>query len=129
LCYCVIDPAAQQLTYANAGHPHAFRIASDGSVKRLGATDPPLGMSQFEEYGEDIMAWRPGQDLLALFTDGLSDAFSPSSSTSGEKNLVSAVVEHRELPLEKILDHIFQTAAQAELTVPADDRTAVLVKG
>jgi phosphoserine phosphatase RsbU/P len=129
LCYCVIDPAAQQLTYANAGHPHAFRIAADGSIKRLGATDPPLGMSQFEEYGEDVMAWRPGSDLLALFTDGLSDAFCASSSTNGEKNLLAGLVEHRDLPLEKIIDTLFATAGRAELNIPADDRTAVLVRG
>ena len=129
LCYCVIDPVAQQLIYANAGHPHAFRIAADGSVKRLGATDPPLGMSPFEEYGEDVMAWRPDQDLLALFTDGLSDAFCASSGTNGERNLLNTLVEHRELPVQKILDKLFSIAEGAELNVPPDDRTAVLVRG
>jgi phosphoserine phosphatase RsbU/P len=129
LCYCVIDPANQQLIYANAGHPHAFRIAADGSVKRLGATDPPLGMSPFEEYGEDVMAWRPNQDLLALFTDGLSDAFCASSGTNGERNLLNALVENRELPVEQIIDTLFTTAQRAQLNVPADDRTAVLVRG
>ena len=129
LCYCVIDPAAQQLIYANAGHPHAFRIAADGSVKRLGATDPPLGMSQFEGYAEDVMAWRPAQDLLALFTDGLSDAFCAQSGAHGERNLLNALIEHRELPVQKILDKIFRTADRAELNVPPDDRTAVLVRG
>jgi phosphoserine phosphatase RsbU/P len=98
-------------------------------VKRLGATDPPLGMSPFEEYGEDVMAWRPGQDLLALFTDGLSDAFCANSSTNGERNLLAAIVDHRELPLEEVLDKIFHTASRAELNIPADDRTAVLVRG
>jgi sigma-B regulation protein RsbU (phosphoserine phosphatase) len=129
LCYCVIDPASQQLIYANAGHPHAFRLGADGSVKRLGATDPPLGMSPFEEYAEDVMAWRPNHDLLALFTDGLSDAFCASSSTNGEKNLLNALIEHRDLPVEKILDQVFGTAERAELNIPPDDRTAVLVRG
>ncbi len=129
LCYCVIDPAAQQLIFANAGHPHAFRIAADGSVKRLGATDPPLGMAPFEEYAEDVMAWRPGQDLLALFTDGLSDAFCASSGTNGERNLLAALVENRDMPVQKILDKIFRTAESAKLHVPPDDRTAVLVRG
>ena len=129
LCYCIIDPAAQQLTYANAGHPHAFRISSDGSVKRLGATDPPLGMAQFEDYGEDVMAWRPGQDLLALFTDGLSDAYCTTSGTAGERNLLNAIVENRDMPIEELLDKIFLAAERAELSVPPDDRTAVLVRG
>ena len=129
LCYCVIDPVAQQMTFANAGHPHAFRVSGDGTVKRLGATDPPLGMSQFEEYAEDVMAWRPKQDLLALFTDGLSDAFCAQSGTGGERNLIAAIVEHRQLPVKKLLDKIFTTAERAVLNVPPDDRTAVFIRG
>ncbi|HEY0809896.1 MAG TPA: GAF domain-containing SpoIIE family protein phosphatase [Longimicrobiales bacterium] len=129
LVYCVLDPVAQQLTFANAGHPHAFRIAADGSIKRLGATDPPLGMAQFEEYGEDVMAWRAGQDLLALFTDGLSDAYCAKSGTGGERNLLNTIVENRALPAQQIIDTVFKLAERAELNVPPDDRTAVIVRG
>ncbi len=128
LCYCVIDPSAQQLIYANAGHPHAFRISADGSVKRLNATDPPLGMAAFEEYAEDVMAWRPGQDLLLLFTDGLSDAFSPTSSSKGERNLLQAIVERRNLPVQKIIEEVFALAERSTLNIPPDDRTAVIVR-
>jgi phosphoserine phosphatase RsbU/P len=129
LFYCVLDPVAGQLTYANAGHPHAFRISSDGSVKRLGATDPPLGMSPFEEYGEDLVAWRANDDLLALFTDGLSDAFCAASGVGGEKNLIAELVTDRRLPPKELLGRIFDKAERGILTVPPDDRTAVLVRG
>ena len=86
-------------------------------------------MSAFEEYAEDVMAWRPGQDLLALFTDGLSDAFSETSSAKGEQNLISMIAEHRHLPVQQILDKIFEVAARSELHIPPDDRTAVIVRG
>lgn len=129
LFYCVLDPGAGQITYANAGHPHAFRIGADGSIRRLGATDPPLGMSPFEEYGEDVVAWRPNADLLALFTDGLSDAFCASSGVAGEKNLIDELSRNRDLPPQQILDHLFAAADRGILTVPPDDRTAVLVRG
>lgn len=129
LIYCVLDPVAGQLTYANAGHPHAFCISQDGSVKRLGATDPPLGMTSFEEYGDDLVAWRAGEDLLVLFTDGLSDAFSASSGVAGEKNLLADIVEHRQLDPKDILGKLFSKADRATLQVPPDDRTAVLVRG
>jgi len=129
LFYCVLDPVAGQITYANAGHPHAFRISADGTVKRLGATDPPLGMSQFEEYGDDLVAWRPQEDLLVLFTDGLSDAFSAKSGAAGEKNLLSEIVEKRHLIPKDILNKLFKKAERATLSVPPDDRTAVLVRG
>src|SRR5262245_24367629 len=52
LFYCVLDLEKGQLTFANAGHPHAFKIGGDGKAERLGATDPPLGMVPLEEYGE-----------------------------------------------------------------------------
>ena len=129
LIYCVLDPGAGHITYANAGHPHAFRVSSDGTVRRLGATDPPLGMSPFEEYGEDLIAWRPQEDLLALFTDGLSDAFCARSGVGGEKNLIAEIVANRQRAPKDILNRLFKTAERATLTVPPDDRTAVLIRG
>src|SRR5256886_10609201 len=45
LCYVVADPAKGTLTYANAGHPHAFLVSTEsGAVTRLDATRPPLGL-------------------------------------------------------------------------------------
>jgi sigma-B regulation protein RsbU (phosphoserine phosphatase) len=129
LFYCVLDPAAGTLIYANAGHPHAFRIGEGGAVERLGATDPPLGMSKFEEYGEGRAEWDADEDLLVLFTDGLSDAFCAQSGVGGEKNLISAIVARRHLSLTEMLDQLFATAGKATLNIPPDDRTAVLVRG
>ncbi|HEX6558180.1 MAG TPA: GAF domain-containing SpoIIE family protein phosphatase [Longimicrobiales bacterium] len=129
LFYCVLDPHARQLTYANAGHPHAFRISADGTVRRLGATDPPLGMSPFEQYGEDLVAWGADEDLLVLFTDGLSDAFCAKSGVGGEKNLIAEIVANRHRAPKDILKRLFKTAERATLNIPPDDRTAVLVRG
>lgn len=129
LFYCVLDPAAQQITYANAGHPHAFRVGEDGSVKRLSATDPPLGMSPFEEYGEDVVAWKAKEDLVVLFTDGLSDAFCEKSSVGGEKNLITEIVANRNRHPQEILDMLFEAAENATLNIPPDDRTAIIVRG
>lgn len=129
LFYCVLDSKSGQVTYANAGHPHAFRITEDGEINRLGATDPPLGMSPFEEYGEDMVPWVAQQDLLALFTDGLSDAFCAKSGVGGERNLLAEIVAHRKQEPSDIIAHLFKTASTAELNVPPDDRTAVLLRG
>lgn len=127
--YAVLDPIGGSITYANAGHPHAFRISGDGTALRLGATDPPLGMSPFEKYDENKVDWRANEDLLVLFTDGLSDAYCAVSGTGGEKNLVAELTANRKLPVEELLDRIFQQAERGVLTVPPDDRTAVLVRG
>src|SRR5690606_10263247 len=73
LFYGVIDPVRGEMTYVNAGHSHAFRLNGEGEATRLGATDLPFGMMDVDVYHEETVSWRD-EDLLLLFTDGLSDA-------------------------------------------------------
>src|SRR5258705_13904385 len=42
--YGVVDPGKERLAYAHTGHPHAFVISQEGTVTRLSAVNPPLGM-------------------------------------------------------------------------------------
>jgi sigma-B regulation protein RsbU (phosphoserine phosphatase) len=125
LFYAVIDPQGRRITYANAGHSHAFRVAGDGEVTRLGATNPPLGIVDLDSYAEGNAPWNPGEDFLFLFTDGLSDALG-LGEVAGERKLLAAVVEARTEPLADILAHVFEMGVPNDL--PADDRTAVLVR-
>jgi phosphoserine phosphatase RsbU/P len=130
LFYAVLDLDAGELVYANAGHPHAFRITPSGAVSRLAATDPPLGILSSEQFSEATCRWTAGEDLLLLFTDGLSDALATEQSgRSGETILVDEVVRHRARDLDSILDHVFSTADRAAAHLPADDRTALLARG
>ena len=123
LFYGVIDPASSRLLYANAGHPHAYRIQPDGTRQRLGATDPPLGIIAVDQYGEAEVAWEANRDLLCLFTDGLSDRYE-----GGEKGLVDEIVRLRDQPLPSILDQVFRATEREKVGVPSDDRTALLVR-
>ena len=69
MCYAVIDTRAGEVRFANAGHPHAFRVGADGQCVRLTAVVPPIGFSD-APIEECVMSWRRG-DRLVLFTDGL----------------------------------------------------------
>lgn len=129
LFYGVLDPRAGRLIYANAGHPHAFHIDVDGVVRRLGATAPPLGIAPIDAYGEADVVWGGGGNLVCLFTDGLTDAYPDEGTGAGEASLVAALTRMRHEPLARILQHIFDTAESALIDVPADDRTALLVRG
>ncbi len=131
LFYGVLDPDAGELTYVNAGHPHAFRVSSNGDALRLGATHTPIGMVSIEQYTQAVVPWSTESDLLFLFTDGLSDAFArpDAVTTSGEAPLVDEVVKRRADPLHEILNHVFERAAQGPAVLPTDDRTALLVRG
>ena len=126
LFYGVIDPAAGRLTYSNAGHPHAFVVRCDGSRARLAATSPPLGIVRFGAYGEADTEWCH-EDLLCLFTDGLSDAFL-GAEEDGETRILDEVVRLRAEAVTDILEGIFAVADRPNGSAPPDDRTAVLVR-
>jgi sigma-B regulation protein RsbU (phosphoserine phosphatase) len=126
LFYGVIDPARGEITFANAGHSHAFRISRGGDAERLAATDPPFGIIDLDRYREEVRSWTPGEDLLFLFTDGLSDALG-LGEVAGEEALLAAVREGRAGEVNGILDRVFDLP-RAAAEIPADDCTAVLVR-
>jgi phosphoserine phosphatase RsbU/P len=129
LFYGVLDAKAGRLVYANAGHPHAFRISGDGACYRLGATSPPLGIANLDDYGEAVAEWGGGENLICLFTDGLTDVYPDRGAGAGEASLIADVQQLRQRPLEEILDAVFAAAPSASTVIPADDRTALLVRG
>jgi sigma-B regulation protein RsbU (phosphoserine phosphatase) len=126
LFYGVIDPARGEITFANAGHSHAFRITRTGEAERLSATDPPFGMIDLDRYREEVRSWTAGEDLLFLFTDGLSDSLG-LGEVAGEDALLAAVSDVRTGDVNGILDRIFDLP-RAAADIPADDCTAVLVR-
>ncbi|HEV8264164.1 MAG TPA: SpoIIE family protein phosphatase [Gemmatimonadales bacterium] len=125
LFYGVIDPAAGRLTYANAGHPHAFLLGGD--VMRLEATRPPLGLGV---GGEDrAIPWRRRESMLALFTDGLADAAGEGGGRFTEERVIGHVTNLRTRPAREILEAVFtDIAAFTGGATATDDRTLVLLR-
>jgi phosphoserine phosphatase RsbU/P len=127
LFYGVLDPASEELVYANAGHPHAFLIREDGSHQRLSAMDLPMGIGSGEAYGVGRVPWSPGKDLLLLFTDGLSDNLRSDSRRDGEEQVVAAAAGLRDRPAREIVDALFALEPGSGIQ-EGDDRTAVVVR-
>jgi sigma-B regulation protein RsbU (phosphoserine phosphatase) len=128
LFYAILDPVRGELTYSNAGHPHAFSIHPDGSHKRLSATDPPVGIAGPGSYGQETITWKQGKDLLLLFTDGISDTLAEIGRGSGENVVLETVVSRRDQHPEAIVEELFQKAADADSPIPSDDRTVLVMR-
>jgi len=129
LFYGVIDPAAGTLVYANAGHPHAFLIRGEGGSERLEATDPPVGFAGPDAYHQACRTWQVRDDLLLLFTDGLSDALTSTTRGNGERIVVDTAERLRRSSPEKIIDALFELTVNREGGAAAgDDRTALVVR-
>jgi len=125
LCYAVVDPAAGRIRYANAGHPHAFRVNAT-EVQRLEALSPPLGIAEFDAYAQREVAWTQGKDMLLMFTDGISECLESDRMWSDER-LTRMAMQRSGESAQEILDWVFELAA-APSGLAADDRTALVVK-
>jgi sigma-B regulation protein RsbU (phosphoserine phosphatase) len=125
--YGVLDPEAGRLDFANAGHPHAFRIPRAGAPERLEATAPPLGLAVPGDIQARQVPWSPGTDLLVLWTDGLVDARNDAGEPFGEQRLLAEIVAHRTEPPEALVKRVLEQS-EAFGANPADDRTLLVLK-
>jgi sigma-B regulation protein RsbU (phosphoserine phosphatase) len=125
--YGVLDPAAGRLSYANAGHPHAFRVPATGAPERLEATAPPLGLAAIGTIQRRQVPWIRGQDLLVLWTDGLVDARNDAGEVYGEPRLLDCLTAHRTESPDAIVNAILHDT-DAFGVRPIDDRTLLVMR-
>lgn len=125
--YGVVDRVTGRLRYANAGHPHAFVISRRGVTERLPAIDPPLGMGNSTPTGV-ARPWS-SDDVLLLFTDGVSDARDAQGNRLGEEKILDLARRHREDPPGKLLERMFELLDRHTAgTKRRDDLTIVLLR-
>jgi sigma-B regulation protein RsbU (phosphoserine phosphatase) len=127
LFYGVVDPRRGALKFANAGHPHAFRVTRSGERERLAATCPPLGLAGASGISAAETQWQTDSDLLVLFTDGITEATDESGEMFGEDRLLDVVAGSHAESAQSIVDSVVH--AVADFAAPAtDDRTILVLR-
>ena len=126
LFYAVVDPARGEIRWVNAGQPGAFVMAADGTMHRLQATDPPLGMTSGRPH-DAVRAWDRKTDTLVLFTDGVCDARDAMDRTLGEARVLEVVAARRKDEPDRIVDGVFALLEGHMGTVAPPDDQALLV--
>ena len=128
LFYGIVDKQNGTLQYANAGHPHVFCCRANSEPERLGAIDPPLGMSDTAPSSRTVK-WTPELDLLVLFTDGITDALNEAGQPMGERRVLDAIKRNATEPPAVIVERVFEALRQHTGDIPPrDDLTLVVLR-
>jgi sigma-B regulation protein RsbU (phosphoserine phosphatase) len=127
--YGIYDPAKKELTYASAGHnPPRLKRCQDGTLAVLdGTRGLPLGIFAEQEYEQCVQQLQSG-DQIIFYTDGITEAHSPSGEMFGTARL-DQVLELCTLQASALLDTVLQAVEQFTAGHPADDdRTAIVAR-
>jgi sigma-B regulation protein RsbU (phosphoserine phosphatase) len=126
----VLDPRTGLLGYASAGHTTGYVIDSSGDVKEeLRSTGIPLAVLPDTTFETVRCAALEAGDMVALLTDGITEAHAPDGSMLGAEGVLRLIREHDDASASEILGRLLGgTRDFAQGEPPHDDVTAVICK-
>jgi serine phosphatase RsbU (regulator of sigma subunit) len=139
LFWGIFDEGKRTLTYANAGHNPPFLLravfrVSGGAAgrasraERLSAGGLPLGLFGASAYQDATAELEPG-DLLAFYTDGITEASNAREETFGDARLESVLRENAHRPASELCRIVVESVdAYREGAPQTDDMTIVIAR-
>ena len=124
-----LEPGSGELKYVNAGHvaPILYRPES-GKLERLEAGSTVVGLFENTDFQEGTTSMGP-DDLLLVFSDGISDAWGEDGVEFGEVRLEQLVRGYAALSARKLLRKAEAVVDEyTKNSRPTDDRTLIVVK-
>jgi serine phosphatase RsbU (regulator of sigma subunit) len=127
--YGVLRLESGEFTYANAGHnPPIWLSGIKRTMESLRRTGAALGIIE-DVPMEDRTITLELEDFLLLYTDGLTEAFSPADETYGEERLQQVLEAAEAATARGVLDVLEASVRQFMGPFPpADDLTMLGVK-
>lgn len=127
LWYGTIDHETKRLTYCNAGHEPTL-LLRDGKIKQLDVGGMVTGVLAEAEYDKGVVELQK-DDVILLYSDGVTDAMNDQSQRFGRERLEYALQEISDLTAQQgvdaLLDRLDGHRGECDAN---DDITIVLVK-
>jgi len=125
----ILDPRRRTFRYVNAGHNPPYVFHADGSHDRLDQGGLILGiMDTLVPYKEGEIALRHN-DLLLMFTDGVSEAMNDRDEEWGEERLESIARNKFHSAPADIISAVVEDIRNHARGIPqSDDITLVLAR-
>ncbi len=127
LLFADYDDSTRRLRFANCGHLSGLLLRRDGDVELLESTTTLLGLFQEWDCFMQEKELFPG-DLLALYTDGVTEASNVQGEEFGERLLIEALRQHRELSCQALLAAVVDRVRRFGSQEQHDDITIIVAK-
>jgi phosphoserine phosphatase RsbU/P len=130
LVFCCFNPDSKILFYASAGHTPGYILDTNGAVKRvLDSTDIPLGFLPKHAFVCGNPLSLEEGEILALLTDGITDAERPDEASFGTEGALEYIRAHRHESAQEIVTGLYKAVREYSDGLPqSDDITAVICK-
>ena len=121
------DDNTRRLRYTNCGHLSAILLRHNGCVEYLHSTATVLGL--FEEWNSPTVDCQLSSgDILALYTDGVTEAFNEPQEEFGEDRLIAALQQNSTLSPSDILSATVGEIQRFSPHEQTDDITLIVAK-
>lgn len=123
--YGILDVESGAFTYCNAGHnpPH---ILKNGKIETLTALHGmALGVMSEQTYKEDTIIF-DSNDLLFLYTDGVTEAETSNGNFFSDQNLIDKLHDHQHLAVNELVNTIGSEVVNFAAGWPQSDDITML---
>ena len=128
LFYGILDIKDKTFTYSNAGHDFPFLLSKNGALQTLEKGGIVLGIFDNSTYEEETVQLKP-DDLMLLYTDGITDATNEKDEMFEEEKLLKLLKDNRSASAQELSQKIVDNVLSFQGTSPqGDDITLVVVK-
>ena len=125
--YMQVVPGHVRLELACGGHPLPFVVHGDGSVEEVGRLGTLLG-SDADPLLADVVVELEGDDVLVLYTDGVTEVRRHRREVFGTEQLVELLQDCGGLRPDDVAERVERAVMHASMGKLRDDM-AVLVLG
>jgi len=127
LFFAEYNDQRRQLRYTNCGHLPALLLRSDGSLERLASTGTVVGLfAEWDCVTEERTLFEG--DTLAIYTDGVTEAFNEAGDDYGEERLIDSFRRHAHLPPHSAVLALVDDVRRFSPREQSDDITFIIAK-
>jgi len=127
LFFGIYDDRTRALRYVNCGHVPPMLLRASGAMETLDPTTTPIGAFRHWSCIEREVTLAAG-DTLLIYSDGVTEAESPSGDDFGEERLVRCLRQTHGTPAKQLVHCIVESVTEFSHGSRFDDVTVVAIK-